>query len=200
MKPKLVRKTLTSDERREQLYTYASRIFAAKGFSGTKIADISSAANISQGLFYRYFESKEALFTELIRNSFQKLNAAAMALEEMELPAHEKIKLALTQITLNMESDPAFSERILLIAQASFSEGIPEQTKDVIRSESHKPYESVARIMECGQRQKTIGTGSPEDLAMLFWTTIKGLALHKVAQGQNFRAPNIEIIVRMFLK
>ena len=80
MNPTMVRQTLAPEERKELLYAYAGHIFAAKGFSGTKIADIANAANVSQGLLYRYFDSKEALFTELIRNSLQKLNAAATAL------------------------------------------------------------------------------------------------------------------------
>ena len=189
-----------SDARKEQLYACASRVFAARGFAGTKIADIAAAAQISQGLLYRYFDSKETLFTELIRGSFAKINSAADALEQMPLPAHEKIVLALTRITANMESDPAFSERVLLIAQASISEGIPAQTKEVIRAESGKPYETVARIMASGQREGSIAAGSPMELATLFWTTIKGLALHKVAQGEDFKAPDMQIVTRMFLR
>lgn len=200
MSPTPIRQVLASDERKEHLYTHASRVFAARGFAGTKIADIAAAAQISQGLLYRYFDSKETLFTELIRGSFAKIDAAATALEEMPQPAHEKIVLALTRITANMESDPAFSERVLLIAQASISQGIPAQTKEVIRAESGKPYETVARIMASGQREGTIAAGSPMELATLFWTTIKGLALHKVAQGEDFKAPDMHIVARMFLR
>ena len=194
------RRTLGLEDRKEHLYSCAGKVFAARGFSGTKISDISAAAQISQGLLYRYFDSKESLFTELIRGAFQKLNSAAAALEQMELPAHQKILLALTQITSSMASDPAFSERVLLIAQASISEGIPEQVKEVLRTESGKPYESVARIMASGQKEGTVHSGSPMELSTLFWTTIKGLALHKIAQGQQFRAPDIQIISRMFLR
>lgn len=200
MSPKSPRQTLPSDERKEELYACAGRVFSAKGYSGTKISDIAAAARISQGLLYRYFDSKEALFTELIRESFQKLNAAATALEQTSSPAHEKIVRALTTIISNMESHPAFSERVLLIAQASISDGIPEQTKEVIRSESGKPYESIARIMACGQQEGTILAGSPMELSTLFWTSIKGLALHKVSQGQDFKAPDVGIIARMFLR
>lgn len=200
MSARPTRQAFTPDDRKEHLYACASRVFAARGFSATKIADIAAAAQISQGLLYRYYDSKESLFTELIRGSFEKLNAAATALEKMALPAHEKIVLALTQIISNMESDPTFSERVLLIAQASISEGIPEQTKEVICAESGKPYETLARIMEQGQREGTIQSGSPMELATLFWTSIKGLALHKVARGDEFKAPDIRIVTRMFLK
>lgn len=194
------RQTLPSDERKEQLYACAARVFSAKGYSGTKISDIAAAAKISQGLLYRYFDSKEALFTELIRESFRRLNEAAAALEQAPSPAHEKIVLALTTMTSNMDSDPTFSERVLLIAQASISEGIPEQTKEIIRSESGKPYASIAHIMARGQQEGTILAGSPMELSTLFWTSIKGLALHKVSRTQDFKAPDVRIITRMFLR
>lgn len=193
------REVLPPEERRERLFAAASRVFASRGFAGTKISDIAQAAGISQGLMYRYFDSKETLFTELIAHSFARLNAAAAMLEEMPAPADEKILLALRQVIGGMRDDPAFPERVLLIAQASISEGIPAATKAVIASESMKPYEAVARIMAAGQHEGTVGEGEPMELSTLFWTTIKGLALHRVSQGDRFRAPDTAIISRLFL-
>jgi len=64
------RKNLAVYERREMIFRHASQVFAAKGFAGTKIADIAVAAGMSQGLLYRHFASKDELFTELIASSF----------------------------------------------------------------------------------------------------------------------------------
>lgn len=193
------RKNLAVDERREMIFRHASQVFAAKGFAGTKITDIATAAGISQGLLYRHFASKDELFTQLIAASFAKLTAAAEALEQMPMPAHEKIALALQRIVAGMASDPAFSERVLLIAQASISEQIPEATKAVIQAERDKPYAVIARIMAAGQALGTILPGVPETLALLFWTTIKGLALHKVSFGEQFEMPDTAILCRLFL-
>jgi AcrR family transcriptional regulator len=193
------RKNLAVDERREMIFRHASQVFAAKGFAGSKIADIAAAAGMSQGLLYRHFASKDELFTELIASSFAKLIAAAEALERMPMPAHEKIVLALQRILAGMASDPAFSERVLLIAQASISEQIPEATKAVIVAQRDKPYAVIARIMAAGQAQGTILPGAPEVLAMLFWTMVKGMALHKVAFGEQFSVPDSAILCRMFL-
>ncbi len=41
-------------------------MFAAKGYHGTRISDIIDAAGIARGTFYLYFESKSAIFLELI--------------------------------------------------------------------------------------------------------------------------------------
>lgn len=52
--------------RREQILTAARRVFGTKGYHHTSIADVISAARISRGTFYLYFDSKDALFRELL--------------------------------------------------------------------------------------------------------------------------------------
>ena len=193
------RKNLAVDARREMIFRHASQVFAAKGFAGTKIADIAVAAGMSQGLLYRHFASKDELFTELIASSFAKLLTAIEALDQMRIAPHEKIEMALRGVLASMASDPAFSERVLLIAQASISEQIPEATKAVLKAERGKPYAVIAKIMADGQANGTIQPGEPAELSMLFWSTIKGLALHKVSAGAKFRAPDTAILCRMFL-
>ena len=52
---------------RERIKAAALPLFAERGFAGTSIAAIESAAGLAPraGAFYRHFESKEALFEEL---------------------------------------------------------------------------------------------------------------------------------------
>lgn len=46
---------------REALLAAAARVFSDKGFFGTRITDITTAAGVSAGSFYTYFESKEQI-------------------------------------------------------------------------------------------------------------------------------------------
>ncbi|HSM29374.1 MAG TPA: helix-turn-helix domain-containing protein [Woeseiaceae bacterium] len=54
---------------RERIKAAALPLFAERGFAGTSIAAIETAAGLAPraGAFYRHFESKEALFEELAR-------------------------------------------------------------------------------------------------------------------------------------
>src|SRR6266540_3218089 len=52
-------------ERKRQLLDAAARLFADQGYSATRVADIAESAGVAKGLFYWYFENKEALFREL---------------------------------------------------------------------------------------------------------------------------------------
>ncbi len=55
-----------ADPLREQLLAAASRVFASKGYFGTKIMDIVKEAGLSSGAVYGRFNSKNELLTEAI--------------------------------------------------------------------------------------------------------------------------------------
>ncbi|RUP30988.1 MAG: TetR/AcrR family transcriptional regulator [Mycolicibacterium sp.] len=59
--------TLTAKGRqtREAIELAARKLFAERGFHGTTLADITSAAGKSSAVFYRYFDDKEDLLAAL---------------------------------------------------------------------------------------------------------------------------------------
>ena len=63
------RLTQRGRERRAQLLDIAARQFAEGGYHPTSVAEIVEAAGVGKGVFYWYFESKEALFTEILRDA-----------------------------------------------------------------------------------------------------------------------------------
>jgi TetR/AcrR family transcriptional regulator, transcriptional repressor for nem operon len=58
-------RTKPAEQRRADLLAAAQDLFVAKGLAGTTVEDITSGAGVSQGLFYRYFRSKEDLVSAL---------------------------------------------------------------------------------------------------------------------------------------
>jgi len=68
-------------ERKEQLLDAAAGLFAARGYAETRIVDICREAGVAKGLFYWYFDTKEAVFRELaegLRLRLRRAQAAAM--------------------------------------------------------------------------------------------------------------------------
>lgn len=53
-------------DRREQVLACAQRVFSEKGYHNANIADIIAEAGVARGTFYLYFESKRAIFDELL--------------------------------------------------------------------------------------------------------------------------------------
>ena len=61
------------EARREQILEGAQKVFATKGYHGASIKDVLETAGISRGTFYLYFESKDAVFRELLEGFVQQL-------------------------------------------------------------------------------------------------------------------------------
>lgn len=51
---------------RKKIMDSALELFALKGFHTTTISDIAKHANVSKGLMYNYFQSKEELLSEIV--------------------------------------------------------------------------------------------------------------------------------------
>jgi len=188
------------DRRKEQILEEARNQFAVKGLAATKITDISSCLGISQGLIYHYYASKEEIFVELIRDAFEKMSVAALNLEKMAIPPHEKIKEALYQLLDTIEHSEAFVRTCLLIAQATISTAIPKEAKNIILDLRDIPYQAVANIMAEGQKEGTIQNGSPAQMSMAFWAAVNGLAIYKATRGDGVSLPDAAILLNMFLQ
>jgi AcrR family transcriptional regulator len=63
-----VRKTRDGDDTKQRVLTAAQELFAAKGFSGTSLADISQRCGISDGLILHHFKSKKNLYQQVLEN------------------------------------------------------------------------------------------------------------------------------------
>ena len=75
------RLTTQGVERKQQLLDAAARLFAERGYAETRIVDICREAGVAKGLFYWYFETKEAVFRDLagdLRLRLRRAQAAAM--------------------------------------------------------------------------------------------------------------------------
>ncbi|HTS89742.1 MAG TPA: TetR/AcrR family transcriptional regulator [Gemmatimonadales bacterium] len=68
------------DARPEEILSAALEVFGEQGFARTRCEDVARRAGISKGTLYLYFESKDALFREMVR---AKAEATLSAVEEM---------------------------------------------------------------------------------------------------------------------
>jgi len=90
------------EERRARLLSIAADEFAANGYFATKVSQIVKKAGVTQPTFYLYFESKEAIFQELITSFRDKLSTLTKnskletGLDHHSLP--ERIAVGLTAI------------------------------------------------------------------------------------------------------
>lgn len=63
-KPKAATK-MSSEDRRAAIVKAVRRVFAEKGFDGTKTRELAEAAGVSEALLFKHFPNKEALYTAM---------------------------------------------------------------------------------------------------------------------------------------
>jgi TetR/AcrR family fatty acid metabolism transcriptional regulator len=73
---------------REAILAAAERVFSKSGFYATRMADIAKEAGVAVGTLYNYFDSREAILSDLLtlrHNQFHaKVVAAAVATDPVE--------------------------------------------------------------------------------------------------------------------
>lgn len=186
------------DERREQILSNSLRLFAKKGLAATRITDISAASGFSQGLIYHYYRSKEEIFVELIRNAYDRMIAAAIGLERLPLPPLEKIRMAIEKLLQGFDENKDTAFYYLLINQASIFEAIPDEAKQIIKGRSIL-HEVIIQIVIEGQRDGSFKKYDAKEMAVVFWTSLNGLAIYKAIHGENFKAPDANILLGIFI-
>ncbi len=158
--------------RREAILAEAEKIFSVKGYHNVTMAEIAAAAGFSTGALYLYFESKEALYTDLIiekltlmySSVFREVAAAKSIFEKLDayILAHLKF----------VEKNTNFC-RIFLRGENELS----PLTMDSLRERLKEDYlDSLARmedIIKTGIKKRLLRNLTPRDIA----TTLSHLVL-----------------------
>jgi AcrR family transcriptional regulator len=76
---------------RKRLLTAARKVFEADGFLNARITDISKQAKVAHGTFYVYFDSKESILKEVVRQVHQELLRPLDVLPRDAMPVIEEI-------------------------------------------------------------------------------------------------------------
>ncbi len=77
--PKTGKRELQKEARRTAIIDAALDAFTQQGFTATKLDDVADRAGIGKGTIYLYFDSKENLFEEVVRQTLFPIRDAAAA-------------------------------------------------------------------------------------------------------------------------
>ena len=84
---------LKAPQRREQLISVATRLFAEHGYEATTTKDIAKSAGVTEPILYRHFKSKQELFVAIVRSvSEQTLDHWQQIIADSDDPA-ERVRL-----------------------------------------------------------------------------------------------------------
>ncbi|MCD2179235.1 TetR/AcrR family transcriptional regulator [Rhizobium sp. C1] len=75
--------------KRDQILDGAKKVFAANGYDGASMNDITKAAGVSKGTIYVYFNNKEELFAGLIQRERERIFDAVSSILVDDKPLEE---------------------------------------------------------------------------------------------------------------
>jgi len=77
------RERMSAADRRELIARAAGRLFAERGYAGTRLDDVAAAAHVTKPIVYRHFESKKALYLMLLAKHEHDLPSFFEAAEDL---------------------------------------------------------------------------------------------------------------------
>ncbi|MDE7400236.1 MAG: TetR/AcrR family transcriptional regulator [Oscillospiraceae bacterium] len=166
------------EQRRQLIFDKAIELFAKRGYANTKIGDIAKAADMSVGLMFHYFESKEKLFEELVRYGVQAADNTPREMNfENPLDYFEGF---LKMLFHYAKEQPQIMYMFVIMGQLQRGEGIPEHILEIARGADQ--ISQSAEIIEAGQQYGYFREGDPYLLSFTFWSSVQGvmeqLAVH----------------------
>lgn len=158
------------EQRRQLIIDKAIELFAKKGYADTKIGDIAKAADMSVGLMFHYFESKEKLFEELVRYGAQATNTPREMNFENPLDYFEGFLKVLFRYA---KEQPRVMYLFVIMSQIRRGEGIPQHIREIAGSVDQ--IAQSAEVIEAGQRYGYFRSGDPYLLSFTFWSSVQGV-------------------------
>ena len=117
---------MTSDLRRQLILSAAKRCFARYGFAGTTTKSIAAAAAISEGLLFKHFPSKSALYAEILAEECEA-DPALHRLLELE-PSTETLVVLIREMVHHFHQisdvpDQQEAQRLRLMVTSHLDDG-----------------------------------------------------------------------------
>ncbi|WP_028778656.1 TetR/AcrR family transcriptional regulator [Shimazuella kribbensis] len=180
------------DKRIEQILSVGLKIFARKGYIGTKLSTIASEAGISKGLLYHYYKSKDEFLETLIHNAIHELENGIKEMYQSPGTPLEKLR---SMIEFKEEDQLYF----LLTHQVLLSDEVPDKLKRIAKEHflSSQLFDQMVPLFKEGQELGEFAPGDPNKIVSSFFTVLSGLMALNLNNDEEFIQPDPNVLIRM---
>ncbi|MEU4829611.1 TetR/AcrR family transcriptional regulator [Streptosporangium sp. NPDC023615] len=157
---------MTQDQEpvRQRLLGEATRLFAERGFESTSVQEVVSAAGVTKGAMYHYFDSKDDLLHEIygrvLRMQMERLTRIADGFGPVPERLHAAAADVVTTTVENLDDSKIFFRSMHLLAP---------DTRKVVRAERRNYHERFRDLVVEGQREGTFRDDIPADIVVDFF-------------------------------
>ncbi|MDQ0157745.1 TetR/AcrR family transcriptional regulator [Robertmurraya andreesenii] len=169
------------ERRKSSILSSALECFAQKGFVATTVDDIGAHSGISKGSIYNYFESKEAIYFEL-------LNTATERDKENITKNFSTLRSSLSKLSYMFDVfltlDPFNPKRLgttVVFYEFTFHCTRSEKLLDLVTKRGNFLLNIIKETLEEGQESGEIDKNIDVNLyAHRFWLIIDGVSLQTI--------------------
>lgn len=148
----------------ERLLDAATRLFAERGFEGTSVQQVVTAAGVTKGAMYHYFGSKDDLLYEVYARVLRMQTEHLVEISSKDAPVSERVHAAAADVIVttvaNLDDSTIFFRSMHQLA--------PEKQLSV-RAERRKYHELFRSMIEQGQREGVFRDDVPADLIVDYY-------------------------------
>ena len=119
---------LDFDTKREAIMIQAASLFAAKGFNGASLSDLSKACGVSKSLIYHYYSCKEDILFDVMNNHIEKLTTVVNNPDYQSNDPNKTFK-DLTKSVLECYAGAEDAQKVLLYELNNLR---PKQRKNIV--------------------------------------------------------------------
>ncbi len=154
---------------REILLDAAMSTFLKKGYSETRVEDITGTAGVTRGAFYHHFEGKEEVYHSLVAERCRPAIALASRLDSRNRSPREKLRAYVAGYLTRLVKDKGFREAIeLTVHNTAFNPELKdsiEASRDGVRSTLEWFRETI----------RASGGKNPEEAAVALYGALSGV-------------------------
>ena len=161
--------------KKKHILDAAATLFAAHGFDKTAVATICEKANVSKGLVYHHFKSKDEILIEIFEQSTNEMNSLGQD-ENTETSEITIIDL-IENIFFGLENNQQFFQMNLNIMFQPSTKKILEKQ---IKERATQLFNSVKTLFDKNSKENS------EILSYVFVSEIDGIALSYLSLFENY--------------
>jgi AcrR family transcriptional regulator len=176
-------------EMRHRILEGAHRAMLAGGYRGTTMPAIAAEADVSVGLLYRYFDSKEELYLAMCEAVTQaQLDELAAQMGQITDP-RERLARAVGYFVESLEA-----ERWGAIVTTGWAEAdVNPQLRDLLRRRCDQIRAFAAMFLREAVANGEVEPGiDVEELSLAATMLMDGVIAHQAEAGDRFDAPLVE--------
>lgn len=161
-------------ERINHIKQVALNLFANQGYFETSIAKIAQQANISKGLMYNYFASKEELIKSIINTGIEEIYASFDRNHDGELTADEFEFFIREAFRVQQEKREFYKLYYSLLTQPKIQEMVEHEMGDLSKKVMEITYDYFKKRFD-----------DPYTELLIYASLIKGLSMQYVYGAEH---------------